>query len=508
MKLSRRLPLSFALVLLVTLGAGFAGLLVAGNALSTFHGDVQQRVADERAAAILQSHFKTQVQEWKNVLLRGSDGAMLEKHWQAFQKEEKAVLDGAVALRALQTDPGLQATLDQFIAQHKKMSVGYRDGLEKFKGAGLEPSVGDMAVRGIDREPAKLLDTAAKDIAEQSAAVAEQAYSDGLRATRASMGFMLLAAVIGVAIGVRLSHAVIKPLTLAVDMATDVAAGDLSRSIQGHQRDETGALLNALSHMQGQLRALVSNVRGNAESVATASAEIATGNSDLAARTEQQASALQETASSMQQLGETVRLNADNAREASTLAGTASEVAVRGGQVVGEVVHTMRGIQEASRKISDIIGVIDGIAFQTNILALNAAVEAARAGEQGRGFAVVAGEVRSLAQRSAEAAREIKSLINTSVERVEQGTALVDQAGSTMDDVVVSIGRVNQIIAEISRASLEQSDGVQQVGMAVQRMDQGTQQNAALVEETSAAAESLRHQARALVDTVGAFKVA
>jgi methyl-accepting chemotaxis protein len=248
-------------------------------------------------------------------------------------------------------------------------------------------------------------------------------------------------------------------------------------------------------------------VRHSAEEVATASAEIAQGNSDLSGRTEQQASALQQTAASMEELGGTVTQNADNARQADTLARTASQVAARGGDVVSQVVGTMQGINESSKRIAEITSVIDGIAFQTNILALNAAVEAARAGEQGRGFAVVASEVRNLAQRSAQAAREIKSLIATSVERVQQGTQQVDQAGVTMNEVVTSIARVTEIMSAISAASNQQSSGVQQVGDAVAQMDRTTQQNASLVEQSAAAAESLKQQARELVDAVAVFRL-
>ncbi len=259
--------------------------------------------------------------------------------------------------------------------------------------------------------------------------------------------------------------------------------------------------------MQGSLAGVVGGVRGNAEGVATASAQIAQGNHDLSQRTEEQASALEETAASMEQLSSTVGQNADNARQANQLTISATSVAVRGGKVVDQVVETMKGINDSSRKIADIIGVIDGIAFQTNILALNAAVEAARAGEQGRGFAVVASEVRNLAGRSAEAAKEIKSLISASVERVEHGTVLVEQAGTTMAEVVGSIKRVADIMGEITAASVEQSSGVAQVAEAVSQMDQVTQQNAALVEESAAAAESLKQQAQALAESVAMFKL-
>ncbi len=285
-----------------------------------------------------------------------------------------------------------------------------------------------------------------------------------------------------------------------------VAGGDLSREIPVQPGDQS-SVMSSLKRMSGQLSDSVSVVRRNADQVATAAAQIAQGNMDLSGRTEEQAAALEQTASSMEQLGTTVRQNADNARQANQLAMSASTVAVQGGDVVAQVVDTMKGINDSSKKIADIIAVIDGIAFQTNILALNAAVEAARAGEQGRGFAVVAGEVRSLAQRSAEAAKEIKELITASVDRVGQGTELVDRAGQTMQEVVAAIKRVTDIMGEISAASAEQSAGVAQVGQAVTQMDQATQQNAALVEQSAAAADSLKSQAQALLEAVASFKL-
>ncbi|MCT9811261.1 methyl-accepting chemotaxis protein [Acidovorax sp. Be4] len=333
--------------------------------------------------------------------------------------------------------------------------------------------------------------------------------------TEASNQQKQLALIIGCAIVVALTcwsaalivRAVVRPLNQAVDLINDIAQGDISQSITVDSKDEFGRLLSALKSMQESLVTLVSSVRQGADGVSTASAEIAQGNQDLSARTESQASALEETASSMEELGSTVRQNADNASQANQLAQSASTVAQQGGQVVEQVVVTMRGISDSSKRIADIINVIDGIAFQTNILALNAAVEAARAGEQGRGFAVVASEVRSLAGRSAEAAKEIKHLINESVERVTAGSTLVDRAGHTMSEVVGSIRRVTDIMGEISAASSEQSAGVAQVGEAVTNIDHATQQNAALVEEMAAAAGSLNAQAQELVRSVSVFKL-
>ena len=305
----------------------------------------------------------------------------------------------------------------------------------------------------------------------------------------------------------RIFTRIVDSMHKAVGFTEAVAEGDLTKDLHSSGHDEVAQLTNALGQMRNKLVQVVSTVRQGSDSVNTASAEIAQGNHDLSARTESQASALEETAASMEQLSSTVRQNADNARQANQLAQSASSVATQGGQVMSQVVQTMEGISDSSRKIADIINVIDGIAFQTNILALNAAVEAARAGEQGRGFAVVAGEVRSLAGRSADAAKEIKQLISESVNRVDAGTQLVGQAGATMNEVVTSIRRVTDIMGEISAASSEQSAGVSQVGEAVTQMDQVTQQNAALVEEMAAAASSLRGQAQELVQAVAVFKL-
>jgi methyl-accepting chemotaxis protein len=322
------------------------------------------------------------------------------------------------------------------------------------------------------------------------------------------IGFGTLALILGSLFAWSLTRSIVKPIQAATEIADHIAAGVLDKDLPDPEgKDEAAQLLRALGKMQNGLATLVLEVRRGSESVSTASSEISQGNQDLSGRTESQASALQETASSMEQLNATVRQNAENARTANQLAQAASTVATQGGQVVADVVSTMREINTSSSKIADIIGVIDGIAFQTNILALNAAVEAARAGEQGRGFAVVASEVRSLAGRSAEAAREIKSLINASVESVERGTIQADKAGGTMQQVVDSIRRVSDIVGEISSASEEQSLGVAQVGQAINQMDQATQQNAALVEEMAAAASSLHNQAEQLLASTGVFKV-
>ncbi|NRF65448.1 MCP four helix bundle domain-containing protein [Aquincola sp. S2] len=365
------------------------------------------------------------------------------------------------------------------------------------------------SLRALDEvhDALRVVDRYNYEIAEGAKQTAGQSYSTAWHA-------MLAAATLAVVVGVALAWAITRSLVrqlgtepaTAAALAQSVADGDLSVSIDLRPGDTT-SLMVSLSSMRDSLSRVVSGVRENAEGVATASAQIAQGNNDLSSRTEEQASALEETAASMEQLGSTVRQNADNARQANQLALSASAIATQGGEVVTQVVDTMKGINESSKKIADIIGVIDGIAFQTNILALNAAVEAARAGEQGRGFAVVAGEVRNLAQRSAEAAKEIKSLITASVERVEHGTVLVDQAGMTMTEIVTSIRRVTDIMGEISAANTEQSAGVAQVGEAVSQMDQTTQQNAALVEEGAAAAESLKQQAQQLVQAVAVFKL-
>ena len=371
------------------------------------------------------------------------------------------------------------------------------------KAAGKEAAALQAAFTGLETQMAALADST-----EKSGEQLNTQAKDGVAQTRLAIGIALLLAMAAMVTGaLLLAGRMTRPMAHAVGVAERLALGDLSTEIRSSGNDETVLLLQSMTRMQTSFSGIVREVKANAENVSVASAQIAQGNNDLSQRTEEQASALEETAASMEELSSTVKQNADNAKQANQLAHGASTVAIKGGEVVGQVVETMRGINDSSKKIADIISVIDGIAFQTNILALNAAVEAARAGEQGRGFAVVASEVRSLAGRSADAAKEIKGLINASVERVEQGTRLVDQAGVTMTEVVNSIKRVTDIMGEISAASAEQSAGVTQVGEAITQMDQVTQQNAALVEEGAAAAESLKGQAQQLVSAVSVFKL-
>jgi methyl-accepting chemotaxis protein-1 (serine sensor receptor) len=401
------------------------------------------------------------------------------------------------------------------------LSAKFTEDRKKFVAEGLKPAI--AALRANDLEGAARIVTEKMNhlqpVAQQDVEAlvklqvdaAKQEYGE---AESLSESIWLLA-VAAISIGLTLSawagylliRAITRPLNEAVRIAERVAAGDLTQNIEVHSHDETGHLMQAMKDMNASLAEIVSQVRTGTETIAVASREIASGNADLSSRTESQASSLEETASSMEELTSTVKQNAENAHHASQLISSTASIAVQGGQVMGEVISTMGSIKESSRKIADIIGVIDGIAFQTNILALNAAVEAARAGEQGRGFAVVASEVRNLAQRSAGAAKEIKTLISDSVEKVEVGRKQVDQAGEAMDDIVTSVQLVADIISGTATASQEQSAGIEQVNQAVGQMDEITQQNAALVEQAAAAAESLQEQAGKLAEAVSVFKL-
>jgi methyl-accepting chemotaxis protein len=374
----------------------------------------------------------------------------------------------------------------------------------------IEVAMGAMAMKGADHQYEQALAGLAGLVALEKK-LAHESYEQAASASRTAMLLLvvLLAAAVlaSVLAALLMSRAIVRPLHQAIGVASQIAKGDLTTEVTVRGGDETADLLRALAEMTRNLRQLVGEVAGGAHMVADTSAQIAQGNQDLSQRTEEQASTLEETASSMEELTSTVSLNAQNARQASQLSVSASEIARKGGQVVGQVVSTMDGISASSKKISDIIGVIDGIAFQTNILALNAAVEAARAGEQGRGFAVVAAEVRNLAQRSAAAAKEIKGLIGESVDKVDTGARLVGAAGQTMQEIVASVKKVSDLIAEIAAASEEQDAGIQQVNTAITQMDQVVQQNASLVEEAAAATESMKGQAASLLQMVARFKL-
>ena len=380
-------------------------------------------------------------------------------------------------------------------------------------GLGLK-NLNDEATVAFTRQARPALQTAL-DVLEELALhegrlnedAAQQASHEFRRATQLMLAIGGLALLLGAGVGWFITRSITRPIGEAVRVAEAVAAGDLGSRVEVRSSDETGRLMTALRAMNENLVQIVGDVRHGTDTIATASSEIASGNQDLSSRTEQQASSLEQTAASMEELTSTVKQNAENARQANQLAMSASDVAVRGGSVVNQVVDTMSAINTSSRKIVDIISVIDGIAFQTNILALNAAVEAARAGEQGRGFAVVASEVRSLAQRSASAAKEIKVLIDDSVSNVGAGSAQVAEAGHTMDEIVASVKRVTDIMGEIMSASQEQTSGIEQINQAISQMDQVTQQNAALVEEAAAAAGSMQEQAASLVGAVSVFKL-
>ncbi|WP_233831708.1 methyl-accepting chemotaxis protein [Paraburkholderia sp. ZP32-5] len=508
MKLTTKLSLAFAAALLLMFSAAIYGLFSLNQSVKTYNTDVRNQVANERAVLIMLATFKLQVQEWKDILLRGKDPSKLEHGWAAFEQQEHAVDEQARALLDTLPEGKSRELVAQFAAAHTAMGSGYRQGLEAFKSANFDPTAGDHAVAGVDREPARLLAESQQEIAAHSEAVSASAAAGARRALVVSVALMLVTLGAGLGGAFVFSRSITRPLNRAIDVAHTVADGNLTSEWHATGSDEVAELLGALKNMQTKLSRVVSNVRRNAEGVAASSSQIAAGNLSLSARTEEQAASLEQTAASMEELTGTVRRNADNARHASTLAVAASDTAARGGDVMARVVETMAEISESSSKVGEIIGVIEGIAFQTNILALNAAVEAARAGEQGRGFAVVASEVRTLAQRSGAAAKEIKTLIEQSAGRVEAGHQLVQGAGDIITEIVQSVRQMTTVVAEISAASSEQSTGIDQIGVAVAQMDEATQQNAALVEQASAAAQSMAEQARSLSETVAVFRVA
>ncbi|MEK7843693.1 MAG: methyl-accepting chemotaxis protein [Pseudomonadota bacterium] len=498
--------LSFMSLLLVIIGGlGMFGMSQANEGLRTVYidrtialgqvSDVDTTVASIRAGLNNAVLFPTEENINRRLRDIEADTAKAQKIWASYQESFFT--------------PEERALSDKFLAAWTN-----------FTKEGFEPVMNHLRNRNID-EAKKVIQTqfgtlapvfleALGGLTQIQLDVAKSEYDQAVSRYETIRLITISATVIGLMLSVWLGFvlisAIVKPLNEAVEIANAVAAGDLTSRIEPKSNDETGHLLQALKSMNTNLVDLVGKVRMSADSITTGTGEIAAGNSDLSQRTEEQASSLEETASSMEELTSTVKQNAENAKQANQLAISASDIAVKGGGVVGEVVTTMSSINDSSKKIVDIISVIDGIAFQTNILALNAAVEAARAGEQGRGFAVVATEVRNLAQRSAAAAKEIKALISDSVEKVGNGTKLVDEAGKTMAEIVTSIKRVTDIMSEITAASQEQSAGIEQVNQAITQMDEVTQQNAALVEEAAAAAESLEEQAQNLVSAVAVFR--
>nr|WP_307727144.1 methyl-accepting chemotaxis protein [Massilia litorea] len=508
MNIGKRLGAVFTLVLALTIVIAVAGIwrlntiadatsammaapLAKERLLSEWH--TQTFAAVRRTAAIVKSNDTSLAEFFK------ADGAKTSGRSSALIKEIEPLLEGKEE----------RALFDR-IGELRKAYTKAKDKAVKARTDG-DP---DGAARILTEEYMPAADVYEGTLAELVKMQQDRidAIAAGIKAdNNASARMIGILAAVAVALGAlcswMLTRGIVRPIREAVELAETVASGDLTRRIDATSKDETGALLRALRHMNDSLVKIVTEVRGGTDTISGASSEIAAGNMDLSSRTEQQAASLEETAASMEQITGTVRQNADNARQANQLAITASNVAVEGGSVVGQVITTMGSINESSRKIVDIIGVIDGIAFQTNILALNAAVEAARAGEQGRGFAVVASEVRTLAQRSAAAAKEIKGLIGDSVEKVDAGARLVDQAGATMEQVVESIRRVTDIMAEITHATQEQTGGIEQVNIAIGQMDEATQQNAALVEESAAAAGAMQEQAAKLAQVVGVFKL-
>ncbi|KQO26959.1 hypothetical protein ASF11_04685 [Acidovorax sp. Leaf76] len=508
LSVAKRLALGFSLVLLLLIGAIALSISRLNAVADATLEMVQNPIKTERLVSDWSRNLRTGITRTAAVA-RSSDPALADffaEDSKASSKSSGELQKAVEALMFLDSEKKLFAEIGTL----RTIYLKNRDDIFALKKEGKVDEANAMLVKQFMPEAANYaakMDELLNNQREQVDALGRAVEENRQTSRQLLIALGVLSVAVAALFSWVLSRSVTVPLGQASDLARRVAAGDLTATVPQHGKDEVGALMESLALMQANLASVVNNVRHGAESVSNASSEIAQGNTDLSSRTEHQASALQQTAASMEQLNSAVRNNADNARQANQLAMTASSVAAQGGAVVGDVVETMKGINDASRKISDIIAVIDGIAFQTNILALNAAVEAARAGEQGRGFAVVASEVRSLAGRSAEAAKEIKNLIHASVERVEHGTALVDKAGETMSEVVSSIRRVTDIMGEISAASGEQSAGVAQVGEAVTSMDQATQQNAALVEEMAAAASSLRNQAHDLVQVVAVFKL-
>ncbi|MGZ5202211.1 MAG: methyl-accepting chemotaxis protein [Telluria sp.] len=508
-KIGTRLTLGFSLILVLSVVSTAYALTRARANVAMMEEMMGNELAKERLASDLKTTINTAI--WRTAMIARSSDPNLGEAFAEFQASgTKHALEVMEQIHKLLSNEDEKANYARIAAARAKYQAA-EAAVTEAKGAGefeksdmLYKSSFDPSATDYQNEVFAMLDLQRKHID----AAAKSISASNKRDAVLCMALTLLMIALGGSSALVIARGITRPLAKAVSVAETVAAGDLTTAFEEYGKDELGHLMRSLQSMNDALAKVVAEVQSGTQAIALASNEIASGNLDLSSRTEQQAGALEETASSMEELTATVRHNADNADQANQLAHAASSVAARGGDIVGRVVDTMGSIDASSRKIVDIISVIDGIAFQTNILALNAAVEAARAGEQGRGFAVVASEVRNLAQRSAAAAKEITQLIGESVRQVNEGTALVEQAGSTIKEVVDSVGRVTDIIGEITEASREQSTGIDQVNEAIAHMDQSTQENAALVEEAAAAATSMQEQADRLARVVGRFRLA
>ncbi|TDY33713.1 methyl-accepting chemotaxis protein [Janthinobacterium sp. 75] len=509
LKISTRLGLSFGLIIVLLAMVAFVSVSRIRNINASTDKILNDRYVKVMLSNTIQSEINIQARLLSNAIIGANDADEVSSALGKIQASAKKNVELLARLKILINTPKGQE-LFQAVMTSRESYARTRDANIKLLQEGKTETAGIFLLTQLRYPQEKFLTALAAMAGFQEslmAAEGKQALVDGRLAIILTLSLSLAATAIAIALAILISRSISRPIGEAVKVAQRVASGDLSGSIDARGTDETGMLLRALKEMNDNLQGIVARVRHGTDAIAHGSREIASGNMDLSSRTEQQASSLEETASSMEELTSTVKQNGENARQANQMAQSASSVASKGGQVVAKVITTMESINASSKKIVDIISVIDGIAFQTNILALNAAVEAARAGEQGRGFAVVATEVRNLAHRSASAAKEIKILIDDSVHQVNLGSTLVNQAGSTMEEIVSSVRRVTDIMAEITSASNEQETGIEQINQAITEMDAVTQQNAALVEEAAAASEALQEQAGILAEAVSVFKL-
>jgi methyl-accepting chemotaxis protein len=507
-KIGTRLGIGFGSILLILVAmVVLTNFLNASNKGSLMSGLAQSSAKNQQVATMKSAMLETGI-AMRNIGLQ-SDVALMQKEQDKVKAQSKRYDDARARLQTLGLDEAEKKVIADIAAVDKELEAAFKEAIGQVLAFNSEGAAKVIAGRidPLNQQTLALLNRLVDMEQASNKVMLDKSVRDdtSLKTMLYVIGAAALA--LGVVLALIITRSIVAPLHGAVSVAKKVASGELTSQVHVEGQDETSELLQALKDMNESLSKTVGEVRAGTETITVASQEIASGNADLSSRTESQASSLEETASSMEELTSTVKQNADNARQANQLAVSASSVAGKGGAVVAQVVDTMGSIKESSRKIVDIIGVIDGIAFQTNILALNAAVEAARAGEQGRGFAVVAAEVRNLAQRSAGAAKEIKALIGDSVDKVDAGSKLVDEAGQTMDLIVTSIRQVADIMGEITAATQEQSNGIEEVNQAITQMDEMTQQNAALVEEAAAAAESMQEQAQKLAQAVAIFKL-